>query len=845
MKKFYVLIISVAITTAASAQLSVNKLQKIIATTWACGQSSDLQIDASHTDSKTGITHVYLTQVVNGIPIQNAASSIHLDKSNNIVLFNNSLVCNAETLINTNTAKVGSIDALNIAASAKSIAIQTMLSKNIQPQANGKMVYNVESPLSTTPVYVIIENELRLAWNCEIYNIETSDWWQIRIDAVTGEVLSENNWTAHCNQHETHARVNNEVRSVVCATTTNKTTKKASTGATYNVFPFPVESPIHGQRQIMPELFDSSFAPYGWHDTDAVDGADFTITRGNNVYAKEDTLSRNQLGYSPDGGSSMVFDYPYDSSARARTNMNAAITNLFYWNNLIHDVFHKYGFNEPSGNFQSNNFGRGGLQRDPVHADAQDGSGTNNANFATPTDGNLPRMQMFLWNPTGVSTTRNLLLGNNLYNANFSQFGPRPFDTITAPIVLVTDSTASPTLGCSAIKNNVNGKIALIYRGTCGYTQKVLNAQNAGAIAVIMVNTSNQSLTMTGSSTSITIPSVGITKTLGDSILARINAGDTNIIGRIFQSALFVKQFDSDFDNGVIAHEYGHGISTRLTGGPLNSNCLTGNEQAGEGWSDFFALCLTAKPSDSTLDGRGIGTYVFNQNTNGLGIRTYKYSRNMSVNPSTYNSIRSLAIPHGVGSVWCTMLYDVYWDMVDKYGFIQDIFDTENGGNNMTLQLVVDALKLQKCNPGFVDMRNAMILADSIRYGGANKELLWKAFARRGLGASANQGGTSNTDGTEAFDLPVFGPPTGISENAWNTVKVWPNPANDFINISLPDGAKTVTINIIDITGKRVYFNKLQTGSAQVQLGTLEKGVYLVQLTDGTNQYQTKLVISK
>jgi hypothetical protein len=454
-------------------------------------------------------------------------------------------------------------------------------------------------------------------------------------------------------------------------------------------------------------------------------------------------------------------------------------------------------------------------------------------------------MQMFLWNPTGVSTTRNLLLGNNLYNANFSQFGPRPFDTITAPIVLVTDSTANPTLGCSAIKNNVNGKIALIYRGTCGYTQKVLNAQNAGAIAVIMVNTSNQSLTMTGSSTSITIPSVGITKTIGDSILARINAGDTNIIGRIFQSALFVKQFDSDFDNGVIAHEYGHGISTRLTGGPLNSNCLTGNEQAGEGWSDFFALCLTAKPSDSTLDGRGIGTYVFNQNTNGLGIRTYKYSRNMSVNPSTYNSIRSLAIPHGVGSVWCTMLYDVYWDMVDKYGFIQDIFDTENGGNNMTLQLVVDALKLQKCNPGFVDMRNAMILADSIRYGGANKELLWKAFARRGLGASANQGGTSNTDGTEAFDLPVFGPPTGISENAWNTVKVWPNPANDFINISLPDGAKTVTINIIDITGKRVYFNKLQTGSAQVQLGTLEKGVYLVQLTDGTNQYQTKLVISK
>lgn len=844
MRKIYTLIILLSIASYASGQLSANKLQQIISENWECNQSINLHIDASHTDSKTGITHIYFTQEVNGIQIINAYSSVHLDKNNKIVVFNNSLVCNAENITNSKTATLGSLDALNKAASYKSIAINTTLAKNIKPEANGKIVYNVETPLSTTPVYVLVGDELRLAWNCEIYNNETSDWWQIRVDAQTGEILNENNWTAHCNQHETHARINNEVRSVVYATATNKTNKKASTGATYNVFPFPVESPIHGQRQLMPELFDSAFAPFGWHDTDGVAGTDFTITRGNNVYAKEDTLARNQLGYSPDGGSSLVFDYPYDSSARARTNLNAAITNLFYWNNLIHDVFYKYGFTEAAGNFQSNNFGRGGLQRDPVHADAQDGSGTNNANFQTPVDGNLPRMQMFLWNPSGTSS-RNLFVGNNLYNANFSTFGPRPFDTLTAPIVLVNDSTASPTLGCSSIKNNVSGKIALMYRGSCGYTVKVQNAQNAGAIAAIVINTSDQPLTMIGSSTGITIPSVAITKTLGDSIVARINAGDTNIIGRIFQSALFTKQFDSDFDNGVIVHEYGHGISIRLTGGPLNSSCLTGNEQAGEGWSDFFSLCLTAKASDSTLDGRGIGTYVFNQNTNGLGIRNYKYSRNMTINPTTYNSIKSLAIPHGVGSVWCTMLYDVYWDMVDKYGFNEDIFDTENGGNNMTLQLVVDALKLQKCNPGFVDMRNAVILADSIRYGGANKELLWKAFARRGLGASANQGGTSNTDGTEAYDLPVFGPPTGISENAWNTVKVWPNPANDFINITIPDGATMVTINIIDITGKRVYSNKLQPGSAQVQLGSLEKGVYLVQLTDGTNQYQTKLVISK
>ena len=45
---------------------------------------------------------------------------------------------------------------------------------------------------------------------------------------------------------------------------------------------------------------------------------------------------------------------------------------------------------------------------------------------------------------------------------------------------------------------------------------------------------------------------------------------------------------DSDLDNGVIAHEYGHGISNRLTGGPTTVTCLNNAEQMGEGWSDWF-----------------------------------------------------------------------------------------------------------------------------------------------------------------------------------------------------------------------------------------------------------------
>ncbi|MBK8496895.1 MAG: M36 family metallopeptidase [Chitinophagaceae bacterium] len=60
------------------------------------------------------------------------------------------------------------------------------------------------------------------------------------------------------------------------------------------------------------------------------------------------------------------------------------ITNLFYWNNLIHDIFYAHGFCQAGGNFQDDNLGRGGVGNDHVNAEAQDGSGTNNANFSTP-----------------------------------------------------------------------------------------------------------------------------------------------------------------------------------------------------------------------------------------------------------------------------------------------------------------------------------------------------------------------------------------------------------------------------------------------------------------------------
>ncbi|MFK7981448.1 MAG: M36 family metallopeptidase, partial [Saprospiraceae bacterium] len=134
----------------------------------------------------------------------------------------------------------------------------------------------------------------------------------------------------------------------------------------------------------------------------------------------------------------------------------------------------------------------------------------------------------------------------------------------------------------------------------------------------------------------------------------------------------------------------------------------------------------------------------------------YPYSTDMTVNPMTYASLSSseIRVPHGVGAVWATMLWDLTWAMIDKYGLDADLYNG-TGGNNRTMGLIVESLKLQACSPGFVDGRDAILAADRLLYGGDNQCLIWEVFARRGLGYSANQGSTSSkSDGIAAFDMP-------------------------------------------------------------------------------------------
>ncbi len=588
-------------------------------------KSLDYVITSEHISRTSGIHHIYLRQAINGIEVYGTDSSIHIDAIGKTVTSHDKFVNNIQSGLKNATASLSAAEAISSVARQMGYKLSNLQALEKNGGINQSMVFN-KANISASDIPVRLMYYYRegfgttLVWELSVEELDSSDWWNFRVDANTGTIIDKDNWTVSCFDD----LPNHEVKSsgfeekVPIYTVANAPSVLMGS---YNVLALPVESPNHGGRSNLSNPDNPIASPYGWHDTNGSPGAESNYTIGNNADAYDDSSGSNSGtdAKRANGGSGLNFEFPFNTNVTVGDkSIKAAVTNLFYMTNVMHDVFYLYGFDEASGNFQQNNYGNGGIGNDSVRSEAQDGSGTCNANFSTPTDGGRGRMQMYV----------------------------------------------------------------------CGTR-------------------------------------------------------------------------DGDFDNGVISHEYGHGISTRLTGGAGNSSCLNNQEQMGEGWSDFFGLVLTIEPGDLGTDPRGMGTWLIGEAANGPGIRTQRYDTD--TNTYTYNSIKTEVAPHGVGSVWAMMLWEMTWDLIDVYGWDPDIYNG-TGGNNIALKLVVEGLKLQPCSPGFVDGRNAILLADQNIYGGANQCTIWKAFARRGLGYSASQGSTnSKTDGTQAFDLP---PGTAVFNNS-------------------------------------------------------------------------------
>ncbi|WP_375769851.1 M36 family metallopeptidase [Archangium gephyra] len=644
------------------------------------------------TEARQGdITHVRLEQYVGGLRVHGAYAKAAVNANGELIHFIDGTAAAGPVV----SARVSESDAVGLAL--RNLYPELRDTQPAEQSREGNTVsfaggaFFHRGPTAERVVYVAANGTLRTG-----FLVET--------------------WTAKTNQLN-HTLVSGEGRVLSVESRTNNDR--------YNVFTNdPLKTP---QAIVTGPGAGNTQSPLGWLNTS---GLTTRLISGNNVRAYLDTDANN----APDTGGTSVTNGDFlaigDLTQAPTTNANRdmSVQNLFYLNNYIHDALYRYGFNEVAPNFQENNFGKGGLGSDSVDAEAQDGSGTDNANFSTPADGSNPRMQMYLW--TGVGTHQvNVQLptsiAGNFVAQGDGEFGPTLTTTgLTGDIVLVNDGVGTTSDGCEAMPaGSLTGKIALIDRGICGFSVKVKNAQLAGAKGAIVANNQGDGvMTMGGADTTITIPSVFVGQTTGATLRSV-----TGVYGTIRKSAVAPLQRDCALDSDVVFHEYGHGLTWRMIGSM--SGTMSG--AIGEGMSDVLAVIINN-------DDR-VGEY---SGSSERGIRSAPYTNF----PRTYASVTGSEV-HTDGEVYGAIGWQL-WLNAQAAGVSKDTL----------LTYLVDGMNYTPAAPNFEQMRDG-ILQSVANAGNVHRCLVWDAFAKYGVGVGAkatmvrSKGGTVPSV-TESFVKP-------------------------------------------------------------------------------------------
>ncbi len=329
--------------------------------------TENLVLKKQYTTKLKGITHLRFQQYHKGIEIFHGEVRVNIDSLGRIINVGGDyylgIVASVTPKISVQEAARKAVISISPSLDFKPELIKPFTSpKHRAILRGGAFTKDIVAGLTIFP----LGEKAILAWEMIIHEPGTPNVYQILVDTESGEILFRYNFTRYL----AHGLVYEE-----------------NPGATLP--PFPGErADISFEGDAVTS--DPDVSPDGWV---------FDIeTSGNNVTAYEDT-NCDDIGTSP-SAPDQAFDFPIDLSQDPLTYTDASVTNLFWQNNFMHDFLYELGFDEASGNFQEDNFGRGGLGSDSVLAYAQLGCLINNAFMSTPPDGYNPTMAMGIFNLT-------------------------------------------------------------------------------------------------------------------------------------------------------------------------------------------------------------------------------------------------------------------------------------------------------------------------------------------------------------------------------------------------------------------------------------------------------------
>jgi hypothetical protein len=817
---------------------------------------------------KSGASVVRFDQIVNGVTVYGARASVVLDASKNLVSLANTMTSlnvlpSAKFALSAEAALAGAYTA------HAGTPIGANAAKDVGARGDEWRAYNLATATGAERIVdasvrkvLFPETKLVPAYHVEIIaraaGSTVNDGHLYVIAADDGHVLYETSLTA-----------NEAFNYRVWADPTGNHAPTDGPLADYT--PHPTGKPDRkvpgASAPILVAVEGFNTNPAGKPDPWLA--ATATETSGNNVDAYTD-----RDGHTDDAGKSVnngynagdlradvngttprTFDRVYDLTKSPNSSpdqMKAAVTQIFYVTNWLHDFWYDSGFNEAAGNAQKDNLNRGGVAGDPLKAEGQDGAdfgSKNNANMSQTSDGTSPRMQMYVWD--GRSDRKVTSAPATAFTDEFGTAGSNPdaFD-VTGNLVLINDGsttlptgtgTGTTTDGCQQPPTFAANTIALVEFGGCGSKAITVNMVAAKAAGIIIIaptaGHAPQGYAGDASATAAGVPIVGLS--FEDGQLLKANLAANAVSATLHQSA--TPAIDGTIDNTIIAHEWGHYWHHRLV------NCGgTSCSGMSEGWGDFNAIMLVVKDGDA-LDGTAFPMAQYATGTSlssgYYGIRRAPYSADMTKNPFTFTYIRqSSVLPttaplaptggtnaevHNVGEVWAETLFNAYVNLL-KAGKAATPARGFDESKRRMADYIVAGMQATPVNPTFVEQRDAILAAVWATGHKDDFTALAQGFAKRGLGVGAVAPPATSTTLDEAVENFDFKANLGFVSAALD------DSGNSCDNDGVLDAGETgkLTIKVRNTGWLPLSKTKITVSSTSANLKFSNNGVITVPALD-------------